>query len=87
MNFLGQLSFSIFIWQNFLMMISFIVVFTNPAAVDAALWIAILGLLVVAALSTRFIEKPLAARLRRRLEAKEGAGTAAPLPVPQQTSG
>ncbi|HEY5810020.1 MAG TPA: acyltransferase [Povalibacter sp.] len=71
MNALGQLSFSIFIWQNFLMIVSFIVVYVNPAAVDAALWIVILGLLVVSALSTHFIEKPLAARLRRRFADKE----------------
>ena len=67
MNFLGQLSFSIFIWQNFLMMISFIVVFGNSAAAPAAIWIAIVGLLIAATLSTHFIEKPLASRLRRRL--------------------
>ncbi len=78
MDFLGQLSFSIFIWQNLLMMISFIVVFTNPAGAPAAIWIALIGLLAISILSTRFIEKPLAARLRgRMLERQSVPGPAA----------
>jgi peptidoglycan/LPS O-acetylase OafA/YrhL len=66
MNFLGQLSFSIFIWQNLLMIISFTVAFFAPAAIQASLWIAIVGLLIVSAVSAHLVEKPLAARLRRR---------------------
>ncbi len=66
MNFLGQLSFSIFIWQNLLMMVSFIVVFVNREAAPAAFWTAVLGLLCISAVSTYFIEKPIASRLRRR---------------------
>lgn len=67
MNFFGQTAFSIFIWQNLLMMISFMVVFVEPGAVSAAIWVAVGGVLLVSVLSTCFIEKPLANRLRRRL--------------------
>lgn len=66
MGFLGQTSFSIFIWQGFLTAVSFIVAYANAAAAPAALWIAIVGLLVVSIMSTYWIEKPIARRLRRR---------------------
>jgi peptidoglycan/LPS O-acetylase OafA/YrhL len=71
MNSLGQLSFSIFIWQNFLFGISFMVLYANPAAGGASLWVSIVGVLVVSALSTHLLEKPLAKRLRRRFAAPE----------------
>lgn len=73
MSFLGQTAFSIFIWQNFLMMVTFIVVYASPGAVDAAIWIAIGGVLVVSVLSTYLIEKPLAAKLRRRFNPPQPA--------------
>ena len=76
MNFLGQASFSIFIWQNFLMIISFAVVFgTGNAA--AALPVAVIGLFTISLISTYLIEKPWAKRLRRRL---------APQPAPALTT-
>ena len=66
MNFLGQTSFSIFIWQNLFMVISFYVAYgTGNQA--AALPVAILGVLVMSIVSTYLIEKPWAKRLRRRL--------------------
>jgi peptidoglycan/LPS O-acetylase OafA/YrhL len=66
MNFLGQTSFSIFIWQNLFMVISFYVAFgTGNQA--AALPVAIIGVLVMSIVSTYLIEKPWAKRLRRRL--------------------
>lgn len=65
MNFLGQTSFSIFIWQNLWMVVSFYVAFAtgNQAA---ALPTAVIGVLVMSIVSTYLIEKPWARRLRRR---------------------
>jgi peptidoglycan/LPS O-acetylase OafA/YrhL len=64
MNFLGQASFSIFVWQNFLMIVSFYVAYMTGKQ-QAALPVAIVGLLVVSVASTYLIEKPWARRLRR----------------------
>jgi peptidoglycan/LPS O-acetylase OafA/YrhL len=66
MNALGELSFSIFIWQNFLLICAFAMVFINAATAPLALWVAIVGLLVISAISTHLIEKPLARRIRER---------------------
>ena len=66
MHFLGQASFSIFIWQNFLMIVSFYVAF-GTGNQQAALPVAVIGLLVISLMSTYWIEKPWAKRLRRRL--------------------
>jgi peptidoglycan/LPS O-acetylase OafA/YrhL len=67
MNFLGQTSFSIFIWQNLMMIISFMVAYItgNQAA---SLPVAIFGVLGMSILSTYLIEKPWAKRLRRRID-------------------
>lgn len=66
MGFLGQLSFSIFIWQNLFLGLSFMMVFAFPGSESASFWFAVSGLLVMSAISTFYIEKPLARRLRRR---------------------
>jgi peptidoglycan/LPS O-acetylase OafA/YrhL len=66
MNFVGQASFSIFIWQNFLMVVSFYVAY-GTGNQQAALPVAVIGLLVMSLVSTYLIEKPWAKRLRRRL--------------------
>ena len=68
MAFLGQMSFSIFIWQNLLLSLSFGMAIAMPASTGASFWFAVVGLTVTAALSTRFIEMPLARRLRRRFQ-------------------
>ena len=70
MGFLGQTSFSIFIWQNFMMIIGGIVAYTNRDSTSASFWVAVIGLTVMAMISTYWIEKPIAKRLRRRLQAK-----------------
>jgi peptidoglycan/LPS O-acetylase OafA/YrhL len=64
MNFLGQASFSIFVWQNFLMIVSFYVAYMTGKQ-QVALPVAIVGLLVISIASTYLIEKPWAKRLRR----------------------
>ena len=66
MNFLGQLSFSIFIWQNLFLMLGFAVVAAAPESTSLSFWFAVIGLLVMSVISTHFIEKPLARRLRKR---------------------
>ena len=66
MNFLGQLSFSIFIWQNLFLMLGFAVLMGSPQSMSLSFWFAVIGLLAMSMISTHFIEKPLARRLRKR---------------------
>ena len=72
MGFLGQLSFSIFIWQNLFLGLGIGVGMAFPGSTGVSFWFAVIGLLVMATISTFYIEKPLARRLRRRLETAEG---------------
>jgi peptidoglycan/LPS O-acetylase OafA/YrhL len=76
MGFLGQLSFSIFIWQNLFLALGMGMVFAFPESNNASFWFAVIGLTVMAMISTFFIEKPLARRLRRRADTR-GAGAEA----------
>ncbi len=71
MGFLGQLSFSIFIWQNLFLGLSFAMALAFPASDSASFWFAVTGLLLMSMISTFFIEKPLARRLRRRGQVQE----------------
>jgi peptidoglycan/LPS O-acetylase OafA/YrhL len=64
MSFLGQLSFSIFIWQNLFMMFGFMAIMAAPTVPGISFWVAVIGLLVMSMISTYFIEKPLARKLR-----------------------
>lgn len=66
MSFLGQLSFSIFIWQNLFMALGFAMVMAAPQIPGLSFWFAVIGLSVMSVISTHFIEKPLARKLRRR---------------------
>jgi len=78
MDFLGQLSFSIFIWQNLFMMFGFMIIMAAPDVPDASFLFAVFGLLGMSMISTFFIEKPLARRLRKRYPAvRESAGVPA----------
>jgi peptidoglycan/LPS O-acetylase OafA/YrhL len=79
MNFLGQLSFSIFIWQNLFLAMSFMMALAFPESTSASFWFAVIGLLGMAVLSTFLIEKPLARKLRRRRDASR-VGTVAAQP-------
>jgi peptidoglycan/LPS O-acetylase OafA/YrhL len=75
MNFLGQLSFSVFIWQNLFLALGFGMAAAAPQSTSISFWFAVVGLLVMSVISTRFIEKPLARRLRKRGPTVQG-GTA-----------
>jgi len=66
MNFLGQLSFSIFIWQNLFMGLGFAMMLAAPQTTSLSFWFAVIGLLVMSVTSTFYIEKPLARRLRKK---------------------
>jgi peptidoglycan/LPS O-acetylase OafA/YrhL len=66
MNFLGQLSFSIFIWQNLFMGLGLAMVTAAPQVTGLPFWFAVAGLPLMSVISTYFIEKPLARRLRKR---------------------
>ena len=66
MNFLGQLSFSIFIWQNLFLGWVSRWSMAAPQSTSLSFWFAVIGLLVMSMISTHFIEKPLARRLRKR---------------------
>jgi peptidoglycan/LPS O-acetylase OafA/YrhL len=68
MGFLGQLSFSIFIWQNLFLALGIGLGMAFPESTSVSFWFAVVGLTVMAMISTFFIEKPLTRRLRRRLE-------------------
>ncbi|HEU4780477.1 MAG TPA: acyltransferase [Steroidobacteraceae bacterium] len=68
MSFLGQLSFSIFIWQNLFMGLGVAMVFAAPQVTGLSFWFAVIGLLVMSVISTRYIEQPLARRLRKRYQ-------------------
>jgi peptidoglycan/LPS O-acetylase OafA/YrhL len=63
---LGQASFSMFIWQNLVMVGCWVSLLINPAAGAYQIWVAPLALIIMAVLSTQYIEKPIARRLRAR---------------------
>lgn len=65
MGFLGQLSFSLFIWQNLFLGFGVAMVLAFPDSPAVSFWFAVIGLTVMAMISTFFIEKPLARKLRR----------------------
>jgi len=67
MGFLGQTSFSIFIWQNLFLGMGVGMVLAMPESKNISFWFSVIGLTVMAMISTYWIEKPIARRLRRRL--------------------
>jgi len=75
MGFLGQTSFSIFIWQNLFLAFGFMIAMAMPGSRQISFWFAVIGLTVMAIISTYGIEKPIAKRLRRRLLEPQGSGT------------
>ena len=76
MGFLGQTSFSIFIWQNLFLMLGVGIGLAAPESKSISFWFAVIGLTVMAMISTYWIEKPIARRLRKRMPASQGMGTA-----------
>jgi len=73
MGFLGQTSFSIFIWQNLFLALGFGMAMANPESKQLSFWFAVIGLTVMAMISTYWIEKPIARKLRKRKQMPENA--------------
>ena len=65
-GFLGQTGFSIFVWQNLIMVFCWISLMINPALSAYHLEAAVIGAIVIGVVSTYKIEQPLARRLRKR---------------------
>jgi peptidoglycan/LPS O-acetylase OafA/YrhL len=78
MNFLGQTSFSIFIWQNLFLGIGVGILQGMPENRSVSFWFAVIGLTVMAMISTYWIEKPIARRLRRRMQDPQPIGGTMP---------
>lgn len=66
-GFLGETGYSIFIWQNLIMVFCWIAVSIDPATGTYHLPAAIAGAIILGVISTYIIEKPLSRRLRRKL--------------------
>jgi len=79
MNFLGQTSFSIFIWQNLFLGLGVAMLQGAPGNKSLSFWFAVIGLTTMAMISTYWIEKPIARRLRRRLQDPQGIGSVIPV--------
>ena len=68
---LGDASFSLFVWQNFVMIWLWGSLQFNQNAGDYHLQVAVPAIIILSLASTRFIEKPIARKLRRKwLEGK-----------------
>jgi len=78
MNFVGQTSFSIFIWQNLFLGLGVAMLMSAPGNKSISFWFAVIGLTTMAFISTYLIEKPIARRLRRRLQDPQGIGKVIP---------
>lgn len=67
------------------MICAFVVAYMNRDAAALSLWVALIGILAVAALSTFLFEKPLARRLRERY-AERTAATRSVIARPSSTA-
>ncbi|HMW48823.1 MAG TPA: acyltransferase, partial [Cellvibrionaceae bacterium] len=67
MSFLGETGFSIFIWQNMVMIICWIAVMANPALGAHQFKWALVGIVLLGVVSTYAFEKPFSKWLRQRL--------------------
>lgn len=66
MNFLGETSFSIFIWQTFITMICWGAIMANPTGNDHQFLWALAGLIGISIFSTYVLEKPLTKWLQKK---------------------
>jgi peptidoglycan/LPS O-acetylase OafA/YrhL len=66
MGFLGETGFSIFIWQNFVMMVCWMMIMLNPNAGDHQFLGAVVATIALAIFSTYLLEQPFAKWLRRK---------------------
>lgn len=65
-GFLGETGFSIFIWQNLVMVACWIAISINPELGDYQLIYACVGIIILSIISTYGIEKPIARWIRRK---------------------
>jgi len=65
-GFLGETAFSLFIWQNFVMILLWVTVGVSANMGLHQVWLAPVGIVLLACASTYFIEKPIARMLRRK---------------------
>jgi peptidoglycan/LPS O-acetylase OafA/YrhL len=65
MGFLGETGFSIFIWQNMVMVVCWMTVMINPALGLHQFKAALVGIVFLGIFSTYVIEKPFSKWLRR----------------------
>ncbi|HEY0891679.1 MAG TPA: acyltransferase [Cellvibrio sp.] len=65
-GFLGETGFSIFIWQNFVLMMCGAFIMFNPEAGQHQFFWALVGAIALGIISTYLIEKPIARKLRRK---------------------
>lgn len=65
-GFLGETGFSIFIWQNLVMVFCWMSLMINPAVGKYHLVVASIGVVVLGMVSTYGVEKPIARRLAKR---------------------
>lgn len=65
--YLGETGYSIFIWQNLVMVFCWLAVSINPALGQTQFYVASAAMVLLAIISTYGIERPLARKLRRRL--------------------
>ena len=65
-GFLGETGFSIFIWQNLIMIFCWFSLFITPAAGQYQLWVAPVVTVLVSIFSTYIIEKPISRWMRKK---------------------
>ena len=65
-GFLGETGFSIFIWQNFILMMCFGFIMFNPDAGQHQFVWAVTSAILLGVISTYLIEKPIARKLKRK---------------------
>ena len=65
-GYLGETGFSIFIWQNIVLIVTYVSFMINPAIGPYQIWIAIVLIMVLAIPSTYLVEKPVARFIRRK---------------------
>lgn len=70
MGFIGEIGYSIFIWQNLIMVMCWVAASINPEAGDVMLIYASIGAVLLGIISTYGIEKPIARAIRKKYLAK-----------------
>lgn len=67
MKFIGETGFSVFIWQNIVMMACGAIVMANPDAGENQFYWALVAMILIGIFSTYVMEKPFSRLLRRKL--------------------